>query len=112
MPYDDPDFEDPHELVGVALPGDLEAARAMARALAEEFAQLGFSGDRLRALFRDPHYAGAHQAFLALGAGEIERIVNDAVVQWGGFRVRITDAEEGQARFAGQRLRVKGPGGR
>ena len=96
----------------MALPGDLDTAREMARALAEEFVQLGFSGDRLRALFRDPHYAGAHQAFLALGADEIESIVNEAVARWGGFRVRITDAAEGEAPFPGRRLRVLDPAGR
>jgi hypothetical protein len=111
MPHDDPDFEDPQELVGVALPGDEETTREMARALAEEFVQLGFSEDRLLALFRDPRYAGAHQAFRALGPAVIEAIVRQAAARWGGFRVRTTDAAEEDARGR-RRLRILDPAGR
>ena len=41
MPYDDPDVEDPQELVGIELPGDESVTREMAGAFADEFAQLG-----------------------------------------------------------------------
>jgi hypothetical protein len=92
MPYDEPEFDDPQELVGVVLPGDLETVREMASAFAEEFARLGFPQERIAALFREPHYAGPHQALLVLGPAEIARIVGEAVAQWGGFRVTTVDA--------------------
>ena len=91
MPYDDPEGDDPHELVGVVLPGDETSTREMARAFAEEFVQLGWSRGQILGLFHDPAYAGAHGAREALGAGEIGRIVDEAVQLFGRFRVAVTE---------------------
>ena len=49
MPYDDPESDDPHELVGVELPGDETDTREMAAAFADEFAQLGFTREQILA---------------------------------------------------------------
>ena len=87
MPYDDPDPTDPTMLIGVEIPAGETSDVEMAYAFAEEFAQLGFSAERLLALFRNPFYAGAHRAFLALGAERIENIIREAVDAWGGFRI-------------------------
>ena len=93
MPYDDPEGDDPHELVGVVLPGDEASTREMARAFAEEFVQLGWSRGQILGLFHDPAYAGAHGAREALGAEEIDRIVDEAVQLFGGFRVTVTEPD-------------------
>jgi len=95
MPYDDPDPTDPNVLVGVSLPGDEESTREMAVALAEEFAALGFDGERLMNLFRRPHYAGAHRAYRLLGEEEIRRILRESLAVWGSYRVVVRDKEEG-----------------
>jgi len=94
MPYDDPDPNDPNVLVGVSLPGDEEATREMAMALAEEFAALGFDGERLMNLFRRPHYAGAHRAYQLLGETEIERIIRESLAVWGNYRMVVRDKED------------------
>lgn len=91
MPYDDPEGDDPHELVGVVLPGDEGSTREMAAAFAEEFAQLGWSRGQILGLFHDPAYTGAHGAREALGADEIGRIVDEAVELFGGFRVTVSE---------------------
>ena len=96
MPYDDPEPDDPHELVGVELPGDRQSLRAMAEAFAEEFAALGFPEGRIRALFREPFYAGAHRALAALGEPEIDRIVSESVAVWGRLRVSVRDVRDGK----------------
>ena len=93
MPYDDPDPTDPNVLVGVSLPGGEEATREMAYAFAEEFAALGFDEDRLKSLFRRPHYAGAHRAYQLLGEEEIERIIRESLAVWGNYRVTVRDKE-------------------
>jgi hypothetical protein len=111
MPFDDPDFEDPQELVGVSLPGDEATTREMARAFAEEFLQLGFSEYRVLAIFRDRRYVGPHQAFSALGPAVIEQVVRAAAARWGVFRVRTEDAQAPPVRGR-RRLRVLDPGGR
>jgi hypothetical protein len=91
MPYDDPEPEDPQELVGVELPGDEAVTREMAEAFADEFAQLGLPRARILALYREPEYAGAHRAWRLLGDAEIERIVDESLAVFGRFTWVVTD---------------------
>jgi hypothetical protein len=97
MPYDEADETDPMMLVGVELPADASSWRETALVLAEEFARMGFCEERLMEVFRDPFYAGAHQAFLALGEEEVREIVRAAATPWKGiaFRERDADPETG-----------------
>ena len=83
MPYDEPEPEDPHLLVGVSLPGDERSTREMAEAFADEFAQLGFDRERLLRVFSSPFYAGAHAVLERLGRDEIERIVDESLEVYG-----------------------------
>ncbi len=83
MPYDEPDFSDPQELVGVVLPGTAEAMEAMAYVFAEEFARMGQDGEAILSLFRNPFYSGAHQAYRALGDDVVRVIVDECVGVWG-----------------------------
>jgi hypothetical protein len=113
MPYDDPDPEDPHLLVGVSLPGDERITREMAEAFADEFAQMGFDRERLLKIFRNPFYKGAHAARALLGDAEITRIVVESLRAYGGRSYAVRDAEgedeepEGPAGPRGRRgLRV------
>jgi hypothetical protein len=91
MPYNDPEFDDPQELVGVELPGDEGVTREMAEAFADEFAQLGFTRAQILALYRAPFYAGAHQAWRLLGYDEIGRIVDESLAVWGRISCAVTD---------------------
>jgi len=92
MPYDDPEPDDPHVLVGVSLPGDASATREMAEAFSDEFAQMGFDGDRILRLFRTPFYAGAHAALQLLGEAEVARIVDESLRVFGRQRFRVRAA--------------------
>ena len=92
MPYDDPEPDDPHQLVGVSLPGDEATTLEMARAFADEFAQMGFDRDRLLRLFANPFYAGAHAARQLLGDAEITRIVVESLRVYGGRVCMVLDA--------------------
>jgi hypothetical protein len=92
MPYGDPDPQDPSILIGVLLPADRESLREMAVTFAEEFVALGYGADRLMSLFREPFYAGAHQAYRTLGESEVGRIVQECVKVRGGCRVAVHDA--------------------
>ena len=97
MPYDEPEPDDPHELVGVELPGDESVTREMAAAFADEFAQLGLSRPQILGLFRKAEYAGAHQAWRLLGEDEIARVVDESLAVWGQFRIVVTDRVEDDA---------------
>jgi hypothetical protein len=94
MPYDNPEPEDPQELVGVELPGDEAVTREMAAAFADEFAQLGFTRAQILALYRKAEYAGAHQAWRLLGDDVVSRIVDDSLAVWGRFRCVVTDSPD------------------
>jgi hypothetical protein len=105
MPYDDPEPDDPQELVGVELPGDEAVTREMAAAFADEFAQLGFQRSQILALYRQPHYTGAHQAWQLLGEREIARIVDESLAVYGQFAWVVTDGPGHEAKPAPQPLR-------
>ena len=92
MPYDDPEVDDPQELVGVELPGDETVTREMAAAFADEFAQLGFTRPQILALFRRGEYTGAHQAWTLLGEEAIGQLVDESLAVWGRVRYVVTDA--------------------
>ncbi len=91
MPYDEPEPDDPHLLVGVGVAGDADSTRAMVAAFAEEYAQLGFDRARILALFRNRFYAAAHGAAEALGIEEVERLVDAAVRVFGSQRYTVVD---------------------
>ena len=94
MPYDDPEPEDPHELVGVELPGDEAQTREMAAAFADEFAQLGFTRAQILALYRKAEYTGTRRAWTLLGEETITRLVEESLAVWGRFRRVVTDSPD------------------
>ncbi len=76
MPKREPNADDPMELVGVHLPvPDDRAMKDMAECFVEEFVRLGHTADRLMSMFRNPFYAGVHQAYLALGEARIGELI-------------------------------------
>jgi hypothetical protein len=107
MPFDEPEFDDPHELHGVELPGDETVTFDMAAAFAEEFAQLGYTRPQILALFRKAEYSGAHRAWTLLGEVAIARLVDESVNVWGRFTRVVTDGADDDA--ATQPLRLVRP---
>ena len=79
MPYGEPDPSDPNLLVGVVVPAEAETMREMVYVFAEEFARMGYDEVRLLRVFRNPFYAGAHQAYRALGEQAVSQIVRECV---------------------------------
>ncbi|MFQ5880542.1 MAG: hypothetical protein ACE5IZ_10270 [Dehalococcoidia bacterium] len=55
--------DDPLEMVGVFVPAapDEDATAEMARAFVEEFALMGYTGEHILRLFKNPFYASAHR---------------------------------------------------
>jgi hypothetical protein len=93
MPYDEPDETDPMMLVGVELPADGLASLETAMVFAEEFARMGFDEEKLMGVFRNPFYAGAHQAYRALGEEKVAGIVRENVRFWGAVRFRERESD-------------------
>ena len=92
MPYHDPDPTDPSVLIGVEAPATPESDLEMAYVFAEEFARLGFSEERLLALFQDPFYAGANRALGTLGEERIRTVIAETLSIWGRLRHDVQDA--------------------
>ena len=92
MPYHDPDQTDPMMLVGVELPADASTAHETAAVFAEEFARLGYTETMLIYLFQNPHYAGAHQAYRALGEYTVRAIIREQAAVWGRVSFRDVDS--------------------
>ena len=97
MPFDDPEIDDPQELVGVELPGDETVTREMAAAFADEFAQLGFTRPQILGLFRRAEYTGAYQAWTLLGEDAIATLVDESLAVWGRVRYVVTDRTDDDA---------------
>ncbi len=76
--------EDPMALVGVRLqqgPND-QALVEMARCFVEEYARMGWSGERIMRLFRNPFYRGPHQILRVKG----EEFVRGLIETFEGIR--------------------------
>jgi hypothetical protein len=65
------------EIVGVVLdrPMDLQGLDDMARTFVEEYTLMGWQPSRIMAMFRRPFYAGAHDAYEALGEDRIVELI-------------------------------------
>jgi hypothetical protein len=69
--------EDPMALVGVSLergPDD-KALTEMAWCFVEEYARMGWSGDRILRLFRNPFYRGPHQILRMKGEDFVRSLI-------------------------------------
>ena len=69
--------EDPMALVGVCLergPDD-EAMTEMAWCFVEEFGRMGWSGERILRLFRNPFYRGPHRILRMKGEGFVRGLI-------------------------------------
>ena len=74
-----PDAEDPMEIVGVVLdrPIDVKGLDDMARTFVEEYALMGWPPHRVLEMFRRPFYAGAHDAYEALGEDRVRSLIGE-----------------------------------
>ncbi|MCC7430045.1 hypothetical protein IT568_04290 [bacterium] len=82
MPYGEPDFDDPNEIIGVELDGNPETTEEMAYVFAEEFTRLGFSKEKLMFIFKLPFYASAYKAYNELGEEKISTIIDECSAIW------------------------------
>ncbi len=77
MPKDRYEEDDPFEIVGVVLPEamDDDTLATMACTFVEELARMGYRGEQLMRLFRDPFYAGPHAVYRAKGEAFVRALV-------------------------------------
>ncbi len=73
-------FDDPHELVGVAL--DSGDADLMAECLVEEYLLLGWSDSQLMSLFTRPCYRMTHRIYLDRGHEFVATLIEGTRAKW------------------------------
>ncbi len=85
-PVRDPSADDPLEIVGVVLdrPIDEHGLDRMARTFVEEYTLMGWPPKRILGVFRNPFYAGAHDAYEALGEARIRVLIEETAGQMEG----------------------------
>ena len=96
---------DPMDLVGAVVPGgDLDQ---FARCFIEEFAGMGFDGEEILALFRQPEYVGLHPIYQIKGEESVRRMIAEVLDDCGVFRVTEVAAEP--ARGAKKLFQIEEP---
>ena len=78
MPKDKFEEDDPLEMVGVGLPEamDEEALVEMGCCFVEELARMGYRGEKLMRIFRNPFYQGPHAVYKAKGEEFVRALVD------------------------------------
>ena len=69
--------DDPFQMVGVVLTEKMDdaALTEMACCFVEEFARMGYRGEKLMRLFRDPFYGGPYSIYRAKGEEFVRSLV-------------------------------------
>lgn len=70
--------DDPFEMVGVVLPEAMDdaALTEMACCFVEELARMGYGGEKLMRVFRDPFYKGPHAVYRSRGEEFVRALVD------------------------------------
>ena len=84
MSYAKPEDDDPLEMVGTMVPvaDPIAANTEMASCFVDEFVRMGWSVERIRAMFHDPGYRAPSLALRVLGAERIDAIIAEVSAQY------------------------------
>ncbi len=74
--------EDPMELIGMVVPGGPGQLEAMAEALVDEYARLGWDEKRLMTLFVNPFFLATHRIYRQKGEAYVRKLIEQACAKW------------------------------
>ncbi len=98
---------DPMDLVGTMVPGgDVEF---LARCFVEEYAAMGYDGEQILELFRQPQYAGVHPVYRAKGERAVRTLIEEVLAECGVFRVSESIIEKSPPRRS-KLIQIEMPG--
>ena len=75
MPKDEFAEEDPLELVGMVLPGDVGQLETMAECIVEEYVRLGWDERRLMTLFGNPMFMATYRIYQLKGETYVTHLI-------------------------------------
>jgi hypothetical protein len=88
MPKDEFVDEDPLELVGMVLPGEVGQLERMAETIVEEYVRMGWDEQRLETLFVNPMFLATHRIYQQKGHAYVKSLVQQTCAKY-----RIPSAE-------------------
>jgi hypothetical protein len=68
--------EDPMELVGILMEGDVQAIEEMGLIFVEELANMKWPREEIEAVFKDPFYRGPHTVYRARGPAFVSSLLD------------------------------------
>jgi hypothetical protein len=78
--------DDAFEFTGVGIPTSREEAQRaqqeMAQCFIEEYVRMGYSGEFIMRLCRNPFYRGLHSILLSRGEAYVQGLIDDTLRQW------------------------------
>ncbi len=83
---------DPMDLVATMVPGG--EVDFLARCFVEEYAAMGYDGEQILELFRQPQYVGVHPVYRAKGEQAVRALIDEVLAECGVFRVSESTIEE------------------
>jgi hypothetical protein len=82
--------EDPLALEAVSLEGDPEL---MLQCVVQEYAWMGWEGEQILSLFRDPFYPALHELWDRYGEANLRERIADLIRHTGVFHIQLTIRE-------------------
>lgn len=82
MPKDEFSEQDPMELIGMVLPGEVGTLEEMAKCLIEEYVRLGWDEARLMTLFRSPMFLATHRIYRLKGEAYVRTLIHTTQQRW------------------------------
>lgn len=74
--------DDPMELVGMVMPGEPGQLEAMAEAIIDEYARLGWDEPRLVTLFVNPFFLATHRIYRQKGEAYVRELIQKTCKKW------------------------------
>lgn len=95
---------DPLEPMASVVPGD---ADTLARCFVEEFALMGYDGEAILELFRDPRYLAVHAIWERRGEEAVRELVDEVLAECGVMQVTVETPRRRRPRKVAQ---IEAPG--
>ena len=82
MPFDEPEANDPMEMVGMVMPGEPGQLEAMAECIVEEYVRLGWDARRLMTLFVNPMFMATYRIYRQKGEAYVRELIDRTCAKW------------------------------
>lgn len=92
MPKDEFVAEDPLELVGMVMPGEVGQLERMAETIVEEYARMGWDEQRLFTLFIHPLFMATHRIYLQKGEAYVKSLIDRTCARYRVLRAEVNHA--------------------